>query len=307
MFYALLGTVLISSIFSLLNQNIQYPPTNYKNFFLNHPDHDQSSQNQFAIYPPIPFGFNENSIEERHQKPSILKYIPWNQSQEYGKHLLGTDSTGRDVLSRIIWGARISLSVGFVALSIYVFLGIILGALAGYFGGWIDILISRLIEIVICFPTFFLILTIIAFVGPGMINIMIIIGLTNWTGIARLTRSEFLRLRHLDFVITARVIGVSNAKIIFKHILPNALTPVFVSATFGLASTILLEAGLSFLGFGVTEPTPSWGQMISQGQSDVLNYWWLSLIPGFMIFLSVTTYNLLGDGIREAIDPSLKE
>ncbi len=281
----------------ILNSDPQIP-INYKNMII------KSSTNDYAIFPMVPFGFNENFLEEKYQKPSILKYISDNN---YGRHILGTDHTGRDVLSRMIWGARVSLSVGFVAVSIYVIIGIIIGALAGYFGGWVDIIISRFIEIVICFPSFFLILTIIAFLGPSIMKIMVIIGLTSWTGIARLTRAEFLKLRNQEFVTAAKALGVSNLSIIFKHILPNSLTPVLVSAAFGIASAMLIEAGLSFLGFGVQDPNPSWGQMISMGQSDVLNYWWLSLVPGFAIFISVTTYNLLGDAIREAIDPRLKK
>ncbi len=266
-----------------------------------------NSKKDFIMFPPVPFGYNENFTEEKFQKPLLIKWILFDDNEKYGRHILGTDSTGRDILSRMIWGARISLSIGFVAVSIYVLIGIVVGSISGYFGGRIDMIISRIIEIVICFPVFFLILTIIAFVGPSITNIMIIIGLTSWTGIARLVRGEFLKLRDLDYIIAAKALGVSDFKIIFKHLLPNALTPVLVSATFGIASAMLIEAGLSFLGFGVREPFPSWGMMISEGQSDVLNYWWLSLIPGFAIFISVTTYNLIGDALREAIDPRLRQ
>lgn len=302
---------LISSSYSI---PVNYKKLFYENYIGQHEENSlqadinkalmEKKKDSFIVFPLVPYGFNENNVEEKRQEPSLLKYV---SDEKYGRHLLGTDLTGRDVMSRMIWGARISLSVGFVAVSIYVFIGMIVGAIAGYFGGMVDMIISRIIEIVICFPSFFLILTIIAFIGPSIFNIMIVIGLTSWTGIARLVRGEFLKLRNQDYVIAGKALGLSNSKIIFKHILPNALTPVLVSATFGIASAILTEASLSFLGFGVREPFPSWGQMISIGQDDVFNFWWLSLIPGFAIFISVTTYNLVGDALREAIDPRLKE
>ena len=221
-------------------------------------------------------------------------------------HLLGTDDQGRDVLSRLIFGTRISLSVGFVAVSIYVAIGIALGALAGYYGGWIDVVISRFIEVMICFPTFFLILAILAFVGPSIYNIMIVIGLTGWTGIARLVRGEFLRLKSQDFVAAAVASGASDARIMFKHLLPNSLSPVFVSATFGVAAAILVESSLSFLGFGVPPYVPSWGGILSESREYMDVAWWLTLVPGFAIFITITAYNLVGEGLRDAIDPRMK-
>ena len=221
-------------------------------------------------------------------------------------HWLGTDEEGRDVLARMIYGTRISLSVGFISVILYVFIGMIAGALAGYFGGWVDMVISRLIEIMICFPTFFLILTVLAFIGPSLINIMVVIGLTSWPGIARLVRGEFLKLRGQDFVLAAKVGGASTSRLIFRHILPNSLAPVFVSATFGIASAILIESSLSFLGFGVQPPTPSWGEILSQSRDFMDIAWWLALFPGFAIFLSITSYNLVGEGLRDAIDPRMK-
>ena len=178
--------------------------------------------------------------------------------------------------------------------------------MAGYFGGMTDLIISRLIEIMICFPTFFLILTVLAFVGPSIYNIMIVIGITSWTGIARLTRGEFLKFRHQDFVLAAKTVGVSTPRLLIKHILPNSLAPVFVSATFGVAAAILVESSLSFLGFGVQPPTASWGEILSQSRDFMDIAWWLTLFPGLAIFLTITAYNLVGEGLRDAIDPKLK-
>ncbi len=223
-----------------------------------------------------------------------------------GEHLLGTDDRGRDVLSRMIHGSRVSLSVGFVAVSIYAVIGVILGALAGYYGGRADMLISRAIEVMMCFPTFFLILTVLAFLPPSIYNIMVIIGLTGWPGVARLVRGEFLKQRKMDYVTAARALGASDARIIFYHILPNSLAPVLVSATFGVAGAILVESSLSYLGFGVPPPTPSWGEILSQSKHYIDFAWWLTVFPGVAIFLTVTAYNLVGEGLRDAVDPRLK-
>lgn len=225
------------------------------------------------------------------------------------KNWLGTDNEGRDVLARMLHGARISLSVGFVAEGIAVLLGILMGALAGFYRGWVDIAISRFIEIVICFPTLFLILVIIAYIDPekrSVFHIMIVIGLTSWTGIARLVRGEFLKLTELDFVQAARALGAPASRIMFKHILPNAMSPVLVSAAFGVAGAILVESTLSYLGFGAPPPTPTWGEMILQGKEHLEEAWWLLLYPGVSIFVTVTIYNLAGDGLRDAMDPKTR-
>lgn len=222
-------------------------------------------------------------------------------------YLLGTDDLGRDVLTRILYGARISLLVGFVAVGIATLIGILLGALAGYYGGWVDSVIMRFVDVMLCFPSFFLILAVIAFLEPSIWNIMIIIGLTGWMGVARLVRAEFLSLRERDFVQAARALGASDGRVIFRHILPNALSPVLVSATLGVAGAILTESALSFLGIGVQPPTPSWGNMLIAGKQTLGTAWWLSAFPGLAILLTVLGYNLLGEGIRDALDPRLKE
>lgn len=221
-------------------------------------------------------------------------------------HLFGTDELGRDVFTRMLYGAGISLKVGFVAVGIATLIGVLLGAVSGYYGGWVDIVVMRFVDIMLCFPSFFLILAVIAFLEPSIFNIMAVIGLTSWMGITRLVRAEFLSLKERDFVLAARAMGASAPRIIFIHILPNAMAPVLVSATLGIASAVLVESALSFLGIGVQPPTPSWGNILTQGQSTLGVAWWLSFYPGMAILVTVLGYNLLGEGIRDAIDPRLR-
>ena len=219
------------------------------------------------------------------------------------EHWMGTDGLGRDVLTRMLYGGRISLLVGLVAVGISTIIGIVLGAIAGYYRGWVDTVIMRLVDVMLSIPSFFLILAVIAFLTPSIINVMIVIGLTSWMGVTRLVRAEFLSLQGREFVQASRTLGAKDARLIFTHLLPNSLTPIIVSSVLGVAGAVLLESGLSFLGLGVQAPQASWGNILTDGKDYIQFAWWLSLFPGLAILITVLGYNLLGEGLRDALDP----
>jgi peptide/nickel transport system permease protein len=221
-------------------------------------------------------------------------------------HPLGTDQYARDVLSRLLYGARISLTIGFVAVSISVTVGTVLGAIAGFFGGVVDSVIMRFVDMVISFPRLILLITIIAIFEPSIFLVIAVLGLTLWPSTARIVRGEVLVLREREFIQAAQALGYPKRRIIMRHLIPNALAPVIVAATLGIGNTIVLEAGLSFLSLGVQPPTPSWGTMVADGRSDLLNAWWLSTFPGLAIVFTVLAFNLVGDGLRDALDPRLR-
>lgn len=219
-------------------------------------------------------------------------------------HLFGTDDLGRDVLSRALHGARISLTVGFVAVAIALCIGTIYGSLAGYFGGILDTVLMRFVDIMLAFPSIFLILTIQAMLTPNIYNVMIVIGATSWMGVARLVRAEFLSIKERPYVEAARAIGASHGRIIFRHILPNAVHPILVAGTLGMAGAILIESSLSFLGMGVQPPMASWGNMLEDAQAYMREAWWMAVIPGVLITITVLALYTLGEGLREAFSPS---
>jgi len=247
----------------------------------------------FAIlsFAQIPFPQNPNATHlER-------KLLPPNAA-----NWLGTDNLGRDLLSRMLHGSYISLTVGFVAVAVSLGIGVIVGAISGFFGGWVDNIVMRVVDAVMCFPTFFLILTAVALLGPSMFNIIAVIGLVSWTGTARLVRAEFLTLRETEYVRAAKTLGQRTPVIIFRHILPNAFAPIFVTAVLGIPAAILTEAGLSFLGFGVQPPQATWGNIIADGKTYLLDAWWLIVFPGLAIFLAALSFYLAGDALRQAAE-----
>lgn len=247
---------------------------------------------EFAIWPLIPFSEYEQTLDF-FSPPSA-------------DHWLGTDEIGRDVAARMIHGTSVSVKVGFISMSIAAVIGIAAGGFAGYCGGKVDMIISRIIEVIVCFPVFFLILAIMVWLEPSITNVMIVIGFTRWTSIARYTRGEFIRIKGQDYVTAARALGIRHLSIMFRHILPNSLAPVLVSITFGIASAILVESGLSWLGFGVQAPHPSWGNILRMAYDSLRIAPYLVYPPCIAIFLAVLSYNLVGDSLRDAIDPRLR-
>ena len=236
-----------------------------------------------------PFDPNLTDLEQKLLPPSAT-------------HWLGTDNLGRDVLSRMLHGASISLTVGLIAVAVSLGIGVLVGAVSGYFGGLTDQILMRSVDALLCFPTFFLILTAVALLGPSLINIVVVIGLVSWTGTARLVRGEFLTLRETEYVKGARVLGQRSGRIIIRHILPNAAAPILVTAVLGIPDAILSEAGLSFLGFGVQPPQATWGNIISDGKTYLLDAWWLILFPGLAILVASLSFYLAGDALREAAE-----
>ena len=249
-----------------------------------------------AVFAPLiaPFDPNELHLD------AILK-------APCAEFPLGTDRLGRDVLSRLLYGGRVSLWVGFVAVGISISIGALLGLVSGYFGGLVDEIVMRFVDIMLCFPSFFLILAVVAFLEPSLFNIMVVIGLTSWMGVARLVRAETLTLREREFVSAARLAGTSTWRIMTRHILPNAMAPVTISAILGIGGAILIESGLSFLGLGVQPPQASWGNMLMDGKSVIEEASWLSLFPGLAILITVLGYNLLGESLGDFLDPRLKK
>lgn len=257
---------------------------------------DAMEEGDFALLPMVPYGYNTHDLKNVLKGPSP-------------EHWLGTDPSGRDVLARMIHGARVSLAVGFLSVAVLCFIGILLGSAAGYFGGFIDSAVNRVIEVVLSIPSLLLIVTMIGVINPqgwgAVFTMMIVIGLINWTGVARLIRGEILRIKSLDYIEAARALGMNHPRIIARHVIPNAISPVLVAATFAMASAILIEGALSFLGFGIPPDMASWGGLLN-GVRGNTGAWWLAVFPGLAIFLTVTAYNLAGEGLRDAIDPRLK-
>jgi peptide/nickel transport system permease protein len=288
----------LALLFSLACRTI-FPPTrdtlNYRRVLQSD---TFRSEKGWAILPPVFFGENENIISDARKSPS---WIGSTEARHW--HWFGTDTNGRDVLVRLIYGARVSMLVGIVSVALYTLIGVVLGALAGYYRGWVDLLISRTIELIICFPVLMVILSVQAFLAPSLINLILAMTLLWWTSVARLMRAEFLRLTELDFVSGVRALGGSDLRIIFLHILPNGLGPVLVMISFGVAGSIVVESALSYLGFGVPQPMASWGDLLNNGRNDVAGLWWLTVFPGLAIFLTVTCFNLVGEAVRDALDP----
>lgn len=243
-----------------------------------------------APYDPTAQG---DIVLTRYQPPSL-------------QHLMGTDKFGRDIFTRVLYGARISLTIGFIAVGLGVLIGGLIGSVAGYFGRWTDTVLMRFTDMMLSFPRLILLIVVIALFEPTIWLVVTVLGLTGWMGVSRIVRGEVLTLREREFVQAAKVLGMSDRRIIWRHVIPNTLAPVIVYATLGIGNTILVEASLSFLGLGVQPPTPSWGNMINDGRDSLITAWWISTFPGLAIVLTVVAFNLLGDGLRDALDPRLR-
>ena len=237
-----------------------------------------------------PYNPNETNLRLRGASPS-------------GEHVFGNDDIGRDILSRIMYGARVALMVGILSTTIAVTIGVLVGATAGYFGGWVDFVLSRLIDTLMAFPILALLLTLSALLGPSLRNVIIIVGVTFWASYARVIRAEVLSLRERDYVLAARASGAGDGRIILRHIVPNAIGPVIILASLAVGGVIIFESALSFLGMGISRPTPSWGTMLSDGRDHIRNYPHIAIAPGLAIALTVLAFNLIGDGLRDALDP----
>jgi ABC-type dipeptide/oligopeptide/nickel transport system permease subunit len=293
------ATLFLTALFSLpaFRPAQRYATRSFVTELHEDPDH------RHAVFAWIPFGPIEQDLQAIFKAPMYRKPVAEQaKSNDASPHLLGTDNTGRDVLVQMIYGTRISITVGFLAVGLYATIGSLVGAFAAYFGGTVDMITSRLIEIVLLFPAFFLTLTLVALLGPSIYIIMFVIGITGWPTVARLTRGEVMQQRSLDYVTSARAAGASHLRIVLRHLLPNALGPTLVAIPFGVAGAIMTEAGLSLLGFGVRPPTPSWGSLLRLGSANY-NYWWLVVFPSLAIFSIVTLFNLVGNGVRDAMDP----
>jgi peptide/nickel transport system permease protein len=254
------------------------------------------SEEDWAVFPPVPWGYNTHDLEHVLSPPSA-------------EHWLGTDDSGRDVMSRVVHGSRVSLAVGLLSVMVLISIGVLIGSLSAYFGGILDLLLMRIVEIVHSVPTLLFLVTMLALIMPSgwwaVVAMMVVIGLVRWTDVARLVRGEILRIKTLEYVQAARLLGMSHARILIVHILPNAMSPVLVTATFAMASAILLEGALSFLGFGIPDDMASWGSLLNEVRGHT-QAWWLAVFPGAAIFVTVTAYNLAGEGLRDAIDPRLR-
>jgi peptide/nickel transport system permease protein len=264
-----------------------------------------------AIFAPVlaPYGENEGDIMVRLQCPVFTECPVYGTNTTFEgstEHILGTDSLGRDILTRLIYGARVSLIVGLTAVLLGAGIGTTLGLISGFYGGWIDSVVMRIGDLFLAFPYLLLAIAIVSVLGGGLLNVILVLAIATWTPYARITRGTVFAAKTQEYIIAARAIGVQDAPLLFKHMLPNVITPIIVYGTFAVAAAIIAEAGLSFLGLGVGVSRPTWGSMLADGRSYVSTAWWLATIPGLAIMLTVLSINLIGDWLRDALDPQLR-